>query len=63
MFSPNAYRILIVEDDAGAATLQKRAVERAGYETVLASSAEEGLAPCARDRFTWRSSTIGSRVR
>jgi PAS domain S-box-containing protein len=44
MFSPDAYRILIVEDDPGAATLQKRAVERAGYETVLARTGEEGLA-------------------
>jgi PAS domain S-box-containing protein len=44
MFSPSAYRILIVEDNSGTATLQKRAVERAGYETVLASTAEEGLA-------------------
>jgi PAS domain S-box-containing protein len=44
MSSTDAYRILIVEDDAGTATLQKRAVERAGYETILVSTAEEGLA-------------------
>jgi two-component system NtrC family response regulator len=43
VFSPDAYRILIVEDDAGTAALQRRAVERAGYGVVTARSAEEAL--------------------
>ena len=43
MFSPDAYRVLIVEDDPGTATLQRRAVERAGYRVATAGTAEEAL--------------------
>lgn len=35
--------VLIVEDDAGVARLQQRRLERAGYEVVVAGTAEEGL--------------------
>src|SRR5713101_6920810 len=35
--------ILIVEDNTGTATLQRRAVERAGYRVLTAGSAEEAL--------------------
>lgn len=44
MFPHNIRRVLIVEDDAGTATLQKRAMERAGQEAVIATSAEQALA-------------------
>jgi PAS domain S-box-containing protein len=44
MYPPETVRILIVEDDPGTALLQRRAVERAGYQVVMAQSAEEGLA-------------------
>jgi PAS domain S-box-containing protein len=43
VFSPDAYRVLIVEDDPGTATLQRRAVERAGYRVATAGTAEEAL--------------------
>jgi PAS domain S-box-containing protein len=43
MFPREIRRILIVEDDVATATLQKRAVERSGYEAVTATSAEEAL--------------------
>jgi PAS domain S-box-containing protein len=43
MLARDGRRILIVEDDSGTAALQKRAVERAGYEAVTASNAEQGL--------------------
>jgi PAS domain S-box-containing protein len=43
MSRPEATTILIVEDNAATATLQKRAVERAGYLTVMAETAEEAL--------------------
>ncbi len=35
--------ILIVEDDSGIATLERRRLERAGYAVVCATSAKEGL--------------------
>ena len=35
--------VLIVEDDAGVARLQQRRLERAGYQVVLAGTAEEGV--------------------
>ena len=35
--------ILIVEDDRGIATLERRRLERAGYAEVCATSAKEGL--------------------
>src|SRR3954453_22306897 len=43
VFSPDAYRVLIVEDDVGTAALQRRAVERAGYGVVAARTAEGAL--------------------
>ena len=43
MSPPDRVRILIVEDNVATATLQKRAVERAGYEPVVAATAEEAL--------------------
>jgi PAS domain S-box-containing protein len=49
MFSPDAYRILIVEDDAGTATLQRRAIERAGYSVVYVATGEEALEAVRRD--------------
>ncbi len=39
-------RVLIVEDDPGVATLQQRRLQRMGYETLLASTAEEALQKC-----------------
>jgi PAS domain S-box-containing protein len=36
-------RVLIVEDDEGVAALERRELERAGYETTVASSADEAL--------------------
>jgi PAS domain S-box-containing protein len=44
MFPRESRRILIVEDDAGTSTLQKRAIERAGHEAITAGTAEEALA-------------------
>src|SRR4051812_47946739 len=43
MSRPDSTTILIVEDNAATALLQKRAVERAGYQAILAQTAEEGL--------------------
>jgi PAS domain S-box-containing protein len=43
MSRPDETRILIVEDNAATATLQKRAVERSGYQVIIAGSAEEAL--------------------
>jgi PAS domain S-box-containing protein len=43
VFSPEAYRILIVEDDPGTATLQRRAIERTGYSVTTARTGEEAL--------------------
>src|SRR4051812_29830855 len=43
MSLPETCRILIVEDNVATATLQKRAVERAGYPAVTAHTAEEAL--------------------
>ena len=40
---PDETRILIVEDDAGTAALQRRALERAGYHAVSADSAQKAL--------------------
>lgn len=40
---PDATRILIVEDDAGTAALQRRVLERAGYRALAAASAAEAL--------------------
>lgn len=37
------HRILIVEDEPGTARLQRRVLERAGFEVIHASSAEEAL--------------------
>ena len=37
-------RVLIVEDDAGVAALERRELERAGYETSIASTADEAFA-------------------
>jgi PAS domain S-box-containing protein len=44
------HRILIVEDDAGTAALQRRALERAGYQTALAVTAEDALESVRRSR-------------
>src|SRR3954453_16214516 len=43
MSRPDRTTILIVEDNAATATLQKRAVERAGYRAIMAQTAEEAL--------------------
>src|SRR5271165_6383092 len=38
-----AGKVLIVEDDVGMALLQRRQLERAGYQVVCAATAEEAL--------------------
>lgn len=43
--------ILVVEDDAGAATLQKRRLERSGFRVVGAASVTEAIAMLATDRI------------
>jgi len=43
MPQPETARILIVEDDPGTANLQKRALERAGYEVISAGSVPEAV--------------------
>src|SRR5436309_868650 len=43
MSRPDTTTILIVEDNAATATLQKRAVERAGYQAIMAQTAEEAV--------------------
>lgn len=45
-------RVLIVEDDAGVAALERRGLERAGYETVVAATADEALAELRTGRVT-----------
>jgi PAS domain S-box-containing protein len=42
-------RVLIVEDDAGIATLEKRQLERSGYEVVVAGSPAEALRAVRND--------------
>ena len=44
-------RILVVEDDEGIALLEKRQLERAGYQVVAATSAAEALEHIARHDF------------
>jgi two-component system cell cycle sensor histidine kinase/response regulator CckA len=41
MLATTRPKVLIVEDDSGVAYLQQRAIERAGYEVLVASTAEE----------------------
>src|SRR5947207_690994 len=41
-------RILVVEDDAGVASLERRLLERAGYEVSLATTAQEALTKLAQ---------------
>jgi PAS domain S-box-containing protein len=40
----SAARVLIVEDDAGTAMLERRQIERAGYPVAIATTADEALA-------------------
>ncbi len=44
--------VLILEDDLGVATLQRRRLERAGYDVVLATSAEEATEIVSRGRIS-----------
>ena len=44
-------RILIVEDDAGVARLERLQLERAGFDVVTAATAEEALACVRHQRF------------
>jgi two-component system sensor kinase FixL len=44
MTAPAPEKVLILEDDEGVARLQQRRLERAGFATVVASTAEEALA-------------------
>jgi CheY-like chemotaxis protein len=48
--NPEAARILLVEDDAGAARLLRTYLEGAGYRVQVAGSGEEGLAAARRER-------------
>ena len=43
MISPKQESVLIVEDDAGVAILQRKRLERAGFRAVIAATAEQGL--------------------
>jgi PAS domain S-box-containing protein len=45
--SPDPRTILVVEDDAGIATLQRRRLERAGFTVRVASTVDEALATLA----------------
>ncbi|HUG91820.1 MAG TPA: response regulator [Planctomycetaceae bacterium] len=49
MSFPIRETVLIVEDDPGVAELQRRRLKRAGYEVVLAASADEALNAAAAD--------------
>ncbi|HTU98911.1 MAG TPA: response regulator [Luteitalea sp.] len=49
--SPDISRILIVEDDEGVARLERKQLERAGYEVVTASTTREALDYVERDRI------------
>lgn len=42
-------RVLVVEDDAGVAALERRRLERAGYTVAVASSADEALEQLNRE--------------
>jgi PAS domain S-box-containing protein len=48
----NLSRILIVEDDEGVARLERRQLERAGYEVVTATTTREALDLVQRDPFS-----------
>jgi two-component system cell cycle sensor histidine kinase/response regulator CckA len=48
---PEISRILIVEDDEGVARLERKQLERAGYEVVTASTTREALAHVEGDRI------------
>jgi PAS domain S-box-containing protein len=40
---PGGARVLVIEDDIGTATLERRQLQRAGYQVEVATSADEGL--------------------
>ena len=40
---PETVRVLMIEDNAATAVLQKRALERAGYETIVANSVQQAV--------------------
>lgn len=46
-----AARVLIVEDDRGIAALERRQLERSGYEVVVATSSDEALEAVRRDEM------------
>ena len=48
---PERSRILIVEDDEGVARLERKQLERAGYEVVTATTTREALAHVEGDRI------------
>ena len=51
MSDRDAPNILVVEDDLGVATLERRCLERAGYRVIHAGDAEQALARIREDTF------------
>ena len=51
MTGPAGATVLVVEDDAGLATLQRKRLERAGYVVASAATADEGLDAAKRGGF------------
>ena len=49
---PEAATVLVVDDDPGIATLERRQLERAGYSVRVAANAEEALEQVATGRVT-----------